>query len=303
MSALRRILVLLIALICALPSSAQDRRLDEARTRWEQLSPAEQARLRDRFDRLRAMPAHDRASLEDRAKLLAEAMRRAEERLPPEARARVDELDPARRRALLRDLALIDGKDRMARIHGALPDAWREKLEQAPADQRPRMLLEYESKMRERGREMIVELLKRKYGLDAAEIARLDALPQSERMAEIAKLKRAHGSSDPRGPGSDRGRPGPESMAGRMKLLEAARPRPSDHLRYAELSSGERRELVTKIVRERVVVVLRENQLATPAEIEALEQLPLDEFQRALRERFSKPHGRHGDRPDDPRRR
>lgn len=305
MLALRHVLVLVIALICALPSYGQDRRLDEARARWEQLSPAEQARMRDRFERLRSMPANDRASLEDRAKFLAEAIRRVEERMTPEIRQRVARLDPERRRALLRDLAMIDGGDRAARIHGALPDSWREKLERVPAEQRARMLLEFEGQMRERGREKIVELLTRKYGLSAADIARLDALPQAERMAELAKLKRAHGLGDTRGPergpDGERGRPGHEAMAGRMKLLEAARPRPSDHLRYAELSIGERRELVAKIVRERVVVALRENQLATPTEIEALERLPLDDFRRALRERFSNSRGRHGDRPEDPR--
>lgn len=299
MELLRRILFVVAALFCALPASAQDRRLDEARARWEQLSPAEQARLRERFERLRSMPQSDRARLEDRAKFLAEGIRRVEERLSPEARERVARLEPARRRALLCDLALLDGGDRGGRIHGAMPEALRARLERASPEQRAAMMLEFERKLRERGREKIVEVLTKKYGLTAADIARLDALPEGERMAEIAKLRREHDSGADCGPEGERGRPSHEAMASRMKLLEAARARPADHLRYAELSTDERRELVAKIVRERVMVALRENQMATPAEIESLEKLSLEEFRRALRERFPMPRGRHGDRRDE----
>ncbi|MCY2959778.1 MAG: DUF3106 domain-containing protein [Planctomycetota bacterium] len=299
MRTVRAFLALSLALICvsllAVGSSAQDRRLEEARARWEQLSPDEQARLRERFEHLRTMPAKDRASLEDRARALAEAVSRVEQRLTPEQRARLDNLDPKIRRALLRDLAMIEGGDRGARGHGPMADAMREKLERMPPEERAQAMADMQQKMRERGREKVAELLARKFGLSAAEIARLEALPEAERMLEIAKLKRAA-----EGPDAARRE---EGMAARMKLLLAARPRAADHLRYADLPTAERRELVEKIVRERVMSALRESGFATPAEIEALEQMTLDQFRQAMRERFTRERGRKSERPDDARRR
>jgi len=297
MRAVRTLFVLALMFVAALslsiPSPAQDRRLDEARARWEQLSPAEQERLRERFEHLRSMPAKDRASLEYRARSLAEAVRRVEERLSPEVRARLEGLDPESRRALLRDLAMIEGGDRGGRTHGATPDAWREKLEGMAPEERARAIAEMQQKMRERGRQKMAELLARKFGLSAAEIARLEALPEAERMLEIGKLKRAA-----EGPDAARRE---ESMAARMKLLAAVRPRPADHLRYADLPTAQRRELVERIVRERVMGALRESGFATPEEIEALEKMSLEEFRRALRERFDRERGRRAGRPDGPR--
>lgn len=297
---LRTIFVLLV--VCASAAFARQRdggqhdsprRLEEARERWERLSPVEQARLRERFDRLRQMPANDRAALEDRAKYLAEAMRQVAERLTPEQTEVIARIDPQRRRALLRDLAMIEGGDRAARVRAALPDALREKLESVPPEQRARMLFEFEHRRRERSREQIGEILSKRFGLSPQEWARIDALPEPERMLEIAKLKR-----DARGPDAERRGPGDETIAARMRLLSAARPRPSDHLRYAELSTSDRRELVAKIVRERILAILREQGMATPEEIAALDALSLDEFRRAIRERLDMGRGHRGPRPD-----
>lgn len=297
MRAVTIVVACLLALFAVRSSaSAQDARLDGARARWERLSPDEQARLRERFERLRSMPERERASLEDRARSLSDAMNRAQERLPAEDRARVDRLDPERRRALLRDLALLEGGDCGTRSRGHVPGEWREKLDRLPPDQRAQAAAEFERKQREHCREKLAEILARKFELSAAEIARIEALPESERVVEIAKLRRAD-----RGPERDAAKQA--SMSARMKLFQAARPRVTDHVRYAELATGERRQLVAKIVRERVIGVLRESALATADEIDALEKLSLDEFQRALRERLRAPRGRHGDPHGGPQRR
>jgi hypothetical protein len=291
-----RVLFVLFALTSALTSAAPAFQLDAARERWERLTPAEQARLRERFDRLRSMPERERATLEDRAKYLAEAMRHVAERLTPEQRERLARIDPDRRRALLRDLAMLEGGDRAARGRAELPQAWREKLERLPPEQRARMHFEVERRMRERGREQVGELLSKRFGLSPEELARIDALPEPERMLEIAKLKRA--ARGPEGERGERGGPTDEAIAARMKLLSAARPRPADYLRYADIPTADRRELVARIVRERVLTVLREQRLATPAEIAALDALSLDDFRHAVRERLEMGHGHRGPRPD-----
>lgn len=285
--AIRALVALLVLSVLSLAQDGDRARMEAARARWHQLSPAEKAQLHERYDRLRSMPERDRASLEERARCLAESMRRAEARLSPEDRARLEQLDPAKRRALLCDLAYLDGGDRGGRGHGAMPDAWRERIERAPPEQRARLQAELERTQRERGREKIAEILSRKYGLSAAEIARIEALPEPERWREIEKLKR----------GAD-GRPKQDEadLAARMKVLAAARPRASDLMRYAELPIEQRRDLVAKIARQRVVVALRESSLATPAEIEALDALPLDAFRRAIRERWAPSREHHGDR-------
>jgi len=362
-----RWLLLIVAIACAMPRAvlAQDRGLDEARARWEQMTPEQRAQMRERFERFRQMPPEHREAMEDRARFLREAMRRAEERLSPEDRARIAALAPARRIEVLRDLAMLDGRERGARIHGALPEAWRERLERVPAEERARVLGEMQQKMREHrhgdprgqgpesrggpgpearergadarergadarerggdpgerggdpgergadpgergadpgergadpgepGRERQPEPLAsklRKLGLSPEEIARIEALPEAERRREIETLR-------PRDPGADgqRRAPGPESTPARRRLMEAARPRAADILRLADRPTQERRELIARIVRERIVQVLRAEQLATTQEIAELEKLSLENFRRVMREKFSIPGAPHGE--------
>ncbi len=293
---LTRLLLAFVVLASALGTAAPAFQLDAARERWERLSPVEQARMRERFERLRSMSAPERASLEDRARYIAEAVRHVEERLSPEQRERLAKVEPGSRRALLRDLALLEGGDRAWRARGQMPAALRERFESVSPEQRARMLFEFERRMRERGREQVRDLLCKRFGLSHEEWERIDALPEAERMLEIAKLKRA--ARGPEGEHGERSGPSDEAIAARMKLLSAARPRPSDHLRYADRSTAERRELVAKIVRERVLTVLREQRQTSPAEIEALDAMSLDEFRRAIRDRLEmgrEHHGPHGD--------
>ena len=326
-----RSLFFCLAVACAMPRVvlAQDHGLDEARARWEQLTPEQRAQMRERFERFRKLPPEHREAIADRARFLREAMRRAEERLSPADRARVAALAPALRVEVLRDLAMLGGRDRGERIRGALPDAWRERLEGVPAEERARVLSEMQQKMREHRREPREpgpgsrepgldprepgldprerghdrpppepwSSRLRRMGLSPEEIARLEALPEPERRRELEKLR-----PPPRGPEGQHRVPPRESSPAHQRLMEAARPRESDILRFSERATLERRELIAKIVRERVLMVLRADQLATPQEIERLEQLSLDDFRRALREKLAPPddHHRDGRRGDGP---
>ncbi|MBL8860883.1 MAG: DUF3106 domain-containing protein [Planctomycetes bacterium] len=288
MARLHILLLLVLAALVGGRASAGDGRLEAARERWERLSPAEQARVRERYERLRAMPEQDRASLQERARWFAEAIRRVEENLPAETRERLARLDPLLRRELVRDLAIADGGERIARMSGAGPEAWRAKLESLPSTERERLLREMKQRGREHGRGRLGELLQRKHGLPQAEVERILSLPEAERWEALRKLR---GEEEARRP-----RPDDAQSLARRRAFEAARPHAADHLRYAELTPGERRELVARIARQRVVSVLREAGLATDAEIAALDQLSHDEFRRALHERCAPPHGRGGGR-------
>jgi hypothetical protein len=293
------VLAAFVVALATVPSAAQSRgdvpppahgRLDAARQRWERLTPDEQARVRERFERLRTMPKDDRDALAERARLLADAMRRVEEKLDDAARTRIAGLDPERRRELVRDLALAEGGERMARWSGAGPETWRAKLESLPSEERERVLAEMRRRGRgsdhEHGRERLAEMLAKRHGLSPAEVERILALPEPERWDAIRQLR-----------GQDAARPPRQDDAqsqARRRLFEAARPRPSDHLRYAELAPAERRELVARIARARVVTVLREGGLATEDEIARLDALPHAEFRRALQQRFASTRGRGG---------
>jgi DNA-binding transcriptional MerR regulator len=278
-------------------ASSTAERLDAARERWERLTPAEQARVRERYESWRAMPKDDRDALAERARRLGEAMRDVEKQLDDGARARIARLDPERRRELLRDLALAEGGERIALWSGAGPEAWRAKLERLPAEERERVLGEMRQRgrggEREHGRGRLAEMLARKHGLAPAEIERILALPESERWEAVRKLR---GEQEARRPRQDEAR----SQAQR-RLFEAARPRSADHLRYAELATPERREFVARIARGRVVSVLREAGLASEDEIARLDALSHDEFRRAVQERFAPPAGRGGGHSGEPR--
>jgi len=287
---------LVVAIFASSSTFAGDRTLDAARARWETLSPKEQARLRERFDRLRAMPERDRAVLEDRARSFSDALRRVETKLDPADRERIQRLDPERRRALLHDLALVEGSDRFAKAHGSTPEAWRARFERLPAEERGRILGEVREKARRQGREKLEEMLARKFGLSREEIARIEALPEEERASEFMRLKHLAEERATERSIENRGgeRPVDAAKIARRRLFEAGRPRTTDHLRYAEQSPAERRDLVARIQRERVVSTLRELRLATEVELAELDALGHEAFRRAIRERFHPPHGGPG---------
>lgn len=297
MRLVRLLLTIVIALLASSSAIAGDRTLDAARARWETLSPKEQARLRERFDRLRSMPERDRAVLEDRARSFTDALHRVETKLEPADRERIQRLDPERRRALLHDLALVEGGDRFAKAHGSTPEAWRARFERLPAEERGRILGEMREKARRPAREKLGEMLARKFDLSREEIARIEALSEEERAAEFLRLKRLAGERAPQPHDTERRGTDESDDAARVarrRLSEAGRPRSADHLRYAEQSSAERRDLVARIQRERVVSTLRELRLATEDELTQLDALGHEEFRRAIRERFQSPHGGPG---------
>ncbi len=296
------LLLALVILALASPSVfAGDRTLDAARARWEMLTPKEQARLRERFDRLRSMPEPERAVLEDRARSFTEALSRVETKLTPEDRARIQRLDPERRRALLHDLALVEGGERFAKAHGSTPEAWRARFERLPAEERERILGEMRERVRRQGREKLGGILARKFGLSREEIGRIEALPEDELVIELMRLKRVSEEREPnRNEGLNRGATRTEDAASlaRRHLFEASRPRSADHLRYAEQSPAERRDLVLRIQRERVVSTLREQGQATEPELMELDKLGHEEFRRAVRERFQAPRAGPGSKSE-----
>jgi hypothetical protein len=318
---LRRIaaaaLALLAPALLAPVLCAQERPLDEARARWERLDPAERERLRERFERYRQLGPEERRALDSRAGFLHEAARRFEQQLPPGERAKLQGLDPARRRAMLRDLALTDARERGERIFSSLPEAWRARIADAPPEERARMLAELQARLGEDGARHSLERMTQHLGLGPAEVERLRALPPEERLRELLELRKQHlvrkiGREGPppfvsaeqwrewsalppqelferfeRARRQYEAAPEGWRQDGRRqdarRLFEALRPRPEDLVGVAGLPEDERRARLTELVRERALKVLRETDLVPPERLAELEGMSMREFAEAVR--------------------
>ncbi|HUR29382.1 MAG TPA: DUF3106 domain-containing protein, partial [Planctomycetota bacterium] len=90
-----------ILLVVALISSAcaQERAggLEQARARWERMSPAERARIAQHFDEFRGLPVAERERMKSHLKRIAEARREIEAGIPDELRTKLEQLEPAER--------------------------------------------------------------------------------------------------------------------------------------------------------------------------------------------------------------
>jgi hypothetical protein len=292
---LRALLVLILALAVPAAAHGQEPRLDDARARWERLSPEQRRELRERFERFRAMEPDQRGRIEERARRLREGMERAEARLTDEQCAKLAGLDPQRRDEVLRELAMLDGHDRGERFRGALPPEWRERLEQVPAEERGRVFEEIRGRMRERMASEAAQRYGAKLGLSAEEIARIQAQPEPERLKAVMDLRER---AFPKG--LERPEMTPERAAALRKLGEASRPRAEDVLRFAELPAQQRRAHVQNLVRARVLTALRESGLVTPERMAELEKAGPEQVHAALRELMPRWGGRgpgeHGER-------
>lgn len=326
-----RMAVVLVAL-CALCTSAPALQspvetsptLEAGRQRWERLSPEDQARFKQLYERYRSLTEEERQALAKRARRVLLEKERVRAQLPEEARAKLQALAPDKRREVLRDLFEGEAREKGARIREKMPEAWIKRLEEAPPEDRARFLAEFQRAARERIVRGAIDKIGRKLELPAAEVERLKALPEPERAGTVLELRkklsvrdadqfglppgvtpaqweawqamppeqffevtqryrRERGwqqtdrSSDPKDA------PSPEKLRAFRALNEALRPRADELVQLADVSPSERRLRVFELRRARVLVALRENDLATPERLNELAQMPEPEFVRALR--------------------
>jgi hypothetical protein len=162
--------------------------LERARARWERLSPEDQARFRDRYERYRNLSEEERVALKARAERMHEAKERFRSEMAPELRAKLDKLPARERDRVLNELAVNAARERGARIREKLPESWLERLERARPEDRGRFLSDMQQQGREKSTREAIDRIGQKLGLPAAEVERLKALPGPDRTRAMLEL-------------------------------------------------------------------------------------------------------------------
>lgn len=191
MNAVNRVVRLLLPLCLvavAFARQAESPTLERARQRWERLSPDDQARYRDRYERYQALGEDERRGLAERARRVHEAKERLRATLSEEMRAKLDGLEPRQRETVINELVQNELRARGARIREKLPADVVERLERARPEERGRILFACQKETREKFAGEAIGRLGRKLGLPEAEIERLKSLPGPERVAAALEL-------------------------------------------------------------------------------------------------------------------
>ncbi len=291
-----------------------------ARERWEALPADKRARLKQRFERLKEMESEERASLAERASMLRKVEQRVLRALSDSDRARLMAQKPERRAQLLSELVESELRSRGQRIEAKLPEAVRERLEQASPKERRAKLEQFKRETRERTSVAAVQQIAEALGFGEKEIARLQRLPVAERMDKVLELQARLSKEQVEAMGLPRG-----LSAERWKELDALSPReyfaqimalradgilagpraprgaapelqqagadlsrqldqdPRERLELSALSPAERRAELDRRRRGRAMRVVREHGVLSPQQLEILEGLSDDDFFRQSR--------------------
>lgn len=188
MSLLLRLLLALCMIAPAAFGQAGD--LQAARERWERLSNEERARLSERFDEFRNMPEAERERMRAHLARIAEARREIEASIPAQTRARLDGLDEASRRQVLREYVELAMSERAERLRAKMSPDLCKRLEGASLSEREALLRERRGELHERGAPRVIDYLGRKLDLPGEEIERLKGLPAEQRAASIEALSK-----------------------------------------------------------------------------------------------------------------
>lgn len=159
---------------------------DEGRARWEQLSEGERQDLRARYEEFSELEVSEQYSLHFQGQRLDEMARKIYAGLEEEARTKVNELTPAKRRRLLRELATHQASERSQRILDLMSVEDRSRLEQATETDRRRFFNEFEERQRRR-----LDAVIRDQGplyFSPAELERLNELPYQDRRSEFLRI-------------------------------------------------------------------------------------------------------------------
>jgi len=180
--------------VSARPVAAQEApelppRLQQARERWDELSPKDRQRVRANYRRWKAMSEEQRKELRHRAQRLKREREEVERQLPPDVKHDLAQLDSRKQRQVLHDLAEARVKESGRRIRSKMPRDFVKRLEQAPPAERPELLRKFKRTQRGRVSHAAVELLGRQLQLPPAEIHELQALPEDQRARAVLELR------------------------------------------------------------------------------------------------------------------
>jgi len=166
----------------------EDQRIREsARERWEKLSPADKARLEERYERFKSMKPEERAALERRAQRLETVRSGIEKELPSEARKKLNQLEPDKRRRIMREMSAEEAREVGRRIRQKLPKELRQELEGMTPDERRVALEEFKSKQNEDVLSIATNL-GRQLGVEPGTLERLQFVPIEQRKRKFLEF-------------------------------------------------------------------------------------------------------------------
>ena len=184
-----RWILLVVALMPLASSQEPAGGIEQARARWEHMSPAERARIAQHFDEFRGLPEAEREKLKSHLNRVAEARRDIEARIPEELRAKLAQLQPAERHQVLREYVESTMGERAERLREKMSPELLAKLETATPAEREELLRARQEELRKRA-PRVIAYLGRQLALPPEEIERLKALPPQEMFDAIGDLGR-----------------------------------------------------------------------------------------------------------------
>jgi hypothetical protein len=296
------------------PPTTSESALESAKARWERFTPEQKARAKERYERFLALSAGEREQLLESARRLHERTEAVQKELEDRGGERFKDLDPEKRRALVREMVAEESRTVGARIRGRLPDGVVARLEKARPEDRARYFRNFRIQQRDRVARYAIGSLGKELGLERAEIDRMQALPGPERCAAVLDLRKRLSEKDVRVSGLPPGltqeewdrwlelppedffeaiqkyredRIGDRARRDALRsLAEALRPRPEELLAMADLAPAERNAKLEAERRARCTQALREGTLLSREEFEALERTSDAEFFRGVRRLF-----------------
>lgn len=185
----RVVVFALVGFTAVLAPADASQGVDEARRRWEQLSPEAKRKLAERFRRYQGLGDAERARVEARAGRLAKEAKKLESTLGEEERAALGRLPEQERRRVLRDLLKDRARLTASRVRRKMSAEEREAFAKASPGERADLL----EVVRKRELSRLPERFERlgsELGLSSQDLKKIKAGDRSSQRAAIAGVVR-----------------------------------------------------------------------------------------------------------------
>lgn len=164
-------------------------RLEQARQRWDELSPTERQNVRKNYRRWKEMSEEQRQELRRRAAQLKTQRDKVKRELPADVKQDLEKLDRRKQQQVLRDLTEASVKENGRRIRSKMPQDFMQRLEATPAEARPEMLRRFKKRQRGRVSRAALQILGKQLELAEEEIRRLQAEPEDRRARAVLEMR------------------------------------------------------------------------------------------------------------------
>lgn len=166
--------------------------LESARQRWERLTPEEQDRMRERYEKLRAMGEAERRDLERRRRHLERVESQLVERLNDRDRARLAALSQDERDRILREMVEDELHVEARRLEEKLPTDWRVRLRNASPEDRARFFQDFKRQVNSEWSPRALEKLGVEFGVPPHEVEAWKRLPIDQQKQKLLELGKRH---------------------------------------------------------------------------------------------------------------